>query len=499
MINSEDGMIVKNSFASGPSTPPTTSDVTALNDTIASLREVVGGLKGEIGGLKDEMKDLKNFLGSKDRLDVLSSNYLDSLLSNSEKEGRVIQFNLADLQNSKDKFKKSSQVFERKENFDSKEVALDSGYFSQTSQEDLTNLAKTVNNNTDTRGRRKSIEKDIRFGVSAQMKDKGSIMEDMHRAIPFRVRRNSIISIKLDEESTDVGNGNENINNNVISRKRKHSLDELKEEDEETEKSHEDKVQKLDKSTDLTPTNYAFFAVYDGHGGTQAADFLRQFLHSNIVNHVDFKENPEKAIKEGFSLTEKQFTECVCEGNRSIHGVGSTAVIALIATSPSGTTLYVAHVGDSEAILCRKGKVMALTEPHQLKNTKERERVEQAGGVIYKDRLGHPIWNPNVMSIAVTRAFGDLYFKLPEYTEGKQSGLIAEPEILKIPITTDDDFLLLASDGFWDVVSKDSAVDFVMSQPKDYDVNQICKGLTDYAMRERTLDDTTVLVVKLRH
>lgn len=91
-----------------------------------------------------------------------------------------------------------------------------------------------------------------------------------------------------------------------------------------------------------------------------------------------------------------------------------------------------------------------------------------------------------------------MYFKQVEYTEGKPSGLIAEPEITKIVLTTEDEFVLLASDGFWDVISKQRACEFIRSQAHDYDVNMTCKGLTDLALREKTLDDTTVLLIKLK-
>lgn len=67
--------------------------------------------------------------------------------------------------------------------------------------------------------------------------------------------------------------------------------------------------------------------------------------------------------------------------------------------------------------------------------------------VLQNERLGHPHLNPNLVNIAVTRSFGDFMFKMAEHTDGKPSGLIAEPDIISVPLTTDDYFLLLASDG----------------------------------------------------
>src|SRR4051812_26913640 len=99
--------------------------------------------------------------------------------------------------------------------------------------------------------------------------------------------------------------------------------------------------------------------------------------------------------------------------------LGSCVCVALI----HGNTLYVASVGDSAAILCRKGEHLKLTYPHTPKNKSECKRVLELGGKIkvcnstllahyfQHDRLCHPKWNPSFVNIGVTRAIGDVYFK----------------------------------------------------------------------------------------
>lgn len=57
------------------------------------------------------------------------------------------------------------------------------------------------------------------------------------------------------------------------------------------------------------------------------------------------------------------------------------------------------------------------------------------------------MWNPGLINIAVTRALGDIYYKNPKYVEDKCSGMIAEPEIVKLVLTKEDEFLVLATDG----------------------------------------------------
>jgi len=162
--------------------------------------------------------------------------------------------------------------------------------------------------------------------------------------------------------------------------------------------------------------------------------------------------------------------------------------------------LYVANVGDSAGVVCRNGKAVALTDPHTLKSENERRRIEEAGGVVMDDRLAHPIWNPKLINIGVTRALGDLYFKDEQYTLGKTSGLIATPEIRRFPLTNDDRFIILATDGFWDHISLQESVDYVLKE-KGTNAKLICKNLTDLAAKKAgsCLDDNaTVLLVKLK-
>jgi serine/threonine protein phosphatase PrpC len=80
--------------------------------------------------------------------------------------------------------------------------------------------------------------------------------------------------------------------------------------------------------------------------------------------------------------------------------------------------------------------------------------VENEGGTIKDNRVHHPVWNGSLVNLGVTRCLGAPYFKLSEYTEGSSSGIIAEPDIFTILLRLSDEFIILASDGFWDVVKK---------------------------------------------
>jgi len=176
--------------------------------------------------------------------------------------------------------------------------------------------------------------------------------------------------------------------------------------------------------------------------------------------------------------------------------VGTTVTAVLIVEN----VLYVANLGDSDVVLCSKGEAIVLTESHVPSNPSERNRVELAGGSIVSDkkgteRLGHPTWNPNFVNIGVTRAIGDLYFKSEEFVGNKKSGLIALPSINERNLIDDDEFMIIASDGFWDVVSPKEAIDYVNSRIH-LDSNSICKELMELSKLRRSKDNITVLLVK---
>jgi len=314
-----------------------------------------------------------------------------------------------------------------------------------------------------------SLEKELTFGV-AESVGRRPKMEDRFQVIPFS---------RPPPNSNPLRNSNGQIHaHGLLNESNFNEIPLLR------SRSSEEKCN--------TQPNYAFFAIYDGHGGTAAAEFAQDHLHSNIRNYPRFRFDPETALREGIQKTETDFNRKVVEEN--MDGLtGTTICVALIV----GNILYVANVGDSAAIVCRSfDQIIQLTNSHTPKNPIERQRIEKVGGVIKNDRLGHPIWNPGIIHIALSRALGNVYFKDPMYTQGKPSGLIAEPEIVKFKLTKEDQFLLMASDGFWDVMSPKEAVNYVTLHSAT-PPSVLCKELTDLALKRSAMDNTTVLLVNL--
>jgi len=247
----------------------------------------------------------------------------------------------------------------------------------------------------------------------------------------------------------------------------------------------------------MSDIKVAYFCVCDGHGGIRAAEYVKTHLFNNIIKHPQFKRDPEGAIRAGFAITENNYSDYA--KLQDIDGmVGTTVTSVLIVDN----ALYVANIGDSQAVLCSNGKEFILTEAHIPSNPSENSRILLDGGCILSckngsKRLGHPIWNPKFVNLGITRAIGDLYFKNSEYIGEKKSGLIAIPNLMKWNLTVDDDFLVIASDGLWDVVSPKEVIYLVISK-MHLDCDEICEHLIDISKKRSSEDNITILLVKFR-
>ncbi|KAH9577481.1 PPM-type phosphatase domain [Trypanosoma melophagium] len=236
-----------------------------------------------------------------------------------------------------------------------------------------------------------------------------------------------------------------------------------------------------------------FFGVYDGHGGTQCAEFLRDNLHTFILSRPDVMTSPEQAIRAGIATAERAFlTKCANEKIES----GSTCAIAMIVDD----TLVTGNVGDTEIVLCRAGSPLLLSTKHSLHcNEAEEERVKACGGRIISNRVGHPKFNPQVLSLGITRAIGDAGFKLDEYTDGKPSGVIADAETRSTKLTDEDEFLIIGCDGLWDVMSYDRVVQFCSQlAAEDVPAQDITDRLCQEALRQGSTDNVTCVYINIK-
>jgi serine/threonine protein phosphatase PrpC len=263
-----------------------------------------------------------------------------------------------------------------------------------------------------------------------------------------------------------------------------------------------------------------FAAVFDGHGGNDVSRYLSRHLYDLFLLHLEQnhweesgsdiegiqKRTPSipaymQALRQALNSVETEVIR-----HSALNFVGSTAVAVVLHENPLGyRTLISANVGDSRAILCRNGKAVELTKDHKPTNEDERKRILQAGGRIFLDTESGV---HRVMNLSLSRAIGDGFSK-PIVT--------AEPDIRRFGVEdAGDEFILLASDGLWDVMSSQDAVDFVNArliearasaellgkEEKRKKIAQaradMAKVIVQEAMRCGSADNTSVVMVWLK-
>ncbi|XP_051114055.1 protein phosphatase 2C 50-like [Andrographis paniculata] len=221
------------------------------------------------------------------------------------------------------------------------------------------------------------------------------------------------------------------------------------------------------KSSQICPDSTGHvFGVYDGHGGCQVANYCRERLHlslpediNNVANdrlHVEtgdgnLKDQWLKIFKKcfrriddevgGFRLVDKSIVSNLSYQPIAPESCGSTAVVAILCS----THIIVANCGDSRAILCRGKVPVPLSVDHKPSREDECARIEASGGKVIN-------WDGYRVSgvLAMSRSIGDRYLR---------PYVISDPEVMLVPRTKEDECLILASDGLWDVLSNKEACD----------------------------------------
>lgn len=233
-----------------------------------------------------------------------------------------------------------------------------------------------------------------------------------------------------------------------------------------------------------------FFAVYDGHGGGKIAAYVSKHLHKHILKQAEYKDgNIEAAFKKGFlEIDDVMRTEESLKDEMS----GATAITALV----RGNTLYAGNVGDSRAIASIGGQAKALSVDHKPSDEKERARIEKAGGFVEFNRV-----NGN---LALSRALGDFGFKTKDDFPAEEQIVCCDPDVVVEEIDENWEWVLLACDGIWDVLSNQEVANFVnrrVGEGKEPEI--ICEELmthclaTDCTMGGLGCDNMTVVLVCL--
>lgn len=229
------------------------------------------------------------------------------------------------------------------------------------------------------------------------------------------------------------------------------------------------------KTSEVDGKAVCLFGIFDGHGGSRAAEFLKGHLFQNLLKHPSFSTNTKLAISETYQNTDMEFLDSEKDTFRDDGSTASTAVLV-------GNHLYVANVGDSRTIISKSGKAIPLSEDHKPNRNDERRRIESAGGVV----MWAGTWRVGGV-LAMSRAFGNRMLK---------QFVVAEPEIQDQEIDEEVELLVLASDGLWDVVPNEDAISLAQAEEEP---EAAARKLTETAFTRGSADNITCIVVRFNH
>lgn len=243
-----------------------------------------------------------------------------------------------------------------------------------------------------------------------------------------------------------------------------------------------------------------FYAILDGHGGDFSSKYAKQFLTKEIVdvlktNHSNhgkskYAKGPNGDLDLGQMLTD--FTDqmeahLVAETIKQKHKSGSTCLMIVAEKNK----LTVGNVGDSRGVMCdSEFKAIDLSIDHKAgENEKEEKRMVKANKILRKRVKGR------ICGLAVSRALGDYETKLM----AGENVISSKPEIFQFDLSKyKPKFMILASDGLWDEVSSQVAVNYIKERYlKDTDFG--AKALAKRAVMAGSGDNITVMVVAFKN
>eukprot|EP01138_Halocafeteria_seosinensis_P006147 gb/GECG01006286.1/.p1 GENE.gb/GECG01006286.1/~~gb/GECG01006286.1/.p1 ORF type:complete len:856 (+),score=109.60 gb/GECG01006286.1/:1-2568(+) len=284
---------------------------------------------------------------------------------------------------------------------------------------------------------------------------------------------------------------------------------------------------------------FSFYAVYDGHGGNFVAQHAAERIYKYVSDSPAFPHRPEQALEEAFQTVDqeiKNLWEQATTGDKRRYECGSTATCAILDYEKQ--RLIISSLGDSQAVLWSNGTAVELSAKHTPSN--EKHRIEEAGGWVWSERqivlenVRHlDVGDTDVRRIAeeasrhdrvwpecsrvngelgVSRALGDIIYKYPLVNEMpfcwpknhtkrdppfSDDLVLSQPDCHTRTLKQGDEFLILACDGLFDVLSAEQALDICDRHLSKQGPLAACRRLVEVALKLGSEDNITCLLVIL--
>ena len=292
-------------------------------------------------------------------------------------------------------------------------------------------------------------------------------------------------------------------------------------------------IKKPSNSKLKTWPKISYFAIFDGHGGEECSEFLKNNYLNYLVENPNFPFDIKLSMIETFQKVEEDFFKLKCTDKlENSDKSGSCALVAIIFDNK----IYIANIGDSRAIMSLSGgtKVKQLTADHKPDNIKEFERAIKNGSKIYLDDNDDPnrdesklefikdklelekmkeiklnsteekIFRVFPSDLAVMRTIGDIKAKRKEFG-GNPGTIINIPEVFTFDINSSDDFIVMGCDGIFDDLSNQEIINAAWlvfknrANEKNYDIHELsqeaCDLVIKFALEKQTTDNLSCIII----
>jgi serine/threonine protein phosphatase PrpC len=218
--------------------------------------------------------------------------------------------------------------------------------------------------------------------------------------------------------------------------------------------------------------NKMLFCLFDGHGGGEVSKFLQEYFHTYMKQLLPF-DDYFKGFLNLFRLLDEKIKSL------NVPTMGSTGTVVFIEKIRGKKIIYCANVGDSRCILVNRKEVMRMSYDDRVDDPKENGRIISSGGVIVNGRV--------YGTLMLSRSFGDWAIK--------SYGVIVDPHITKIEVTDDDLFLIIASDGVWDVIKDGECKQFYGNSKNTLD---LCKNIVAESLKRGSQDNISCFAISFK-
>lgn len=205
----------------------------------------------------------------------------------------------------------------------------------------------------------------------------------------------------------------------------------------------------------------------------------------NELSEDELMEKVKSGVLKGFLELDEKLRK-IPEVANGEDKSGTTAICVLI----SNNYIIFSNCGDSRGVLSGDGsKPIVVTQDHKPSNPPELERIQDAGGSVMLQRVNG--------SLAVSRALGDFEYKNVDGKGPTEQLVSPEPEFYKKKRDhASDEFLVLACDGVWDVMTNEDICSFVSARMSVTDnLEQIANEVIDTCLHKGSRDNMSIIII----